>query len=47
MYGDEEANVSPDELYDSKDAEEALNYADYTYKLVLKLYREISSVDDH
>ncbi|MEM4970925.1 MAG: HEPN domain-containing protein [Sulfolobales archaeon] len=37
MYGDEESGVPPDELYDMEDAVEALEHAEYTYRVVVKL----------
>ena len=37
MYGDEESGIPPDELYDREDAVEALEYAEHTYNIVLKL----------
>lgn len=37
MYGDEEAGLPPNELYDRTDAEEALKYAEYVYSVVVKL----------
>lgn len=40
MYGDEEAGISPEELYTRTDAEHALNNATKTVELVEKLLRE-------
>jgi len=40
MYGDEEAGIPSDMLYDREDAEEALEFAEYTYARVLRLLQE-------
>ncbi len=42
MYGDEEAGIPPDELYDREDAEEALEWARYVVSNVVKLYTELA-----
>ncbi len=42
MYGDEEAGIPPEELYDGEDAEEAFGWAKRVAELVLRLYREVS-----
>lgn len=41
MYGDEEAGIPPEELYDEEDAREALDWARETAQLVVKLYEEL------
>jgi HEPN domain-containing protein len=41
MYGSEESGTPPEELYTMEDAEEALTWAEYTLKLVAKLYDEV------
>ena len=43
MYGDEEALISPEELYIREDALEALNYAKYVLENVEKLLKEIAN----
>ena len=47
VYGDEEMGVPPDELYFREDAEEALEMAEYTYRVVSKLISEFESVSSH
>ncbi len=42
MYGDEEAEIPPNELYDRVDAEEALDWAQYVASNVVKLYTELT-----
>jgi len=42
MYGDEESGTPPEELYTVEDAEEALIWAEYTLKLIAKLYDEVA-----
>jgi HEPN domain-containing protein len=42
MYGDEESGTPPEELYTMEDAEEALTWAQYTLKLVAKLYNDVA-----
>ncbi|MEM1512708.1 MAG: HEPN domain-containing protein [Candidatus Jordarchaeales archaeon] len=37
MYGDEETGVPPEELYDREDAEDAVQKAEYVYRVVSKL----------
>jgi HEPN domain-containing protein len=42
MYGDEESGTPPEELYTVEDAEEALTWAEYTLKLIAKLYNDVA-----
>ncbi|MEZ0394685.1 MAG: HEPN domain-containing protein [Desulfurococcaceae archaeon] len=42
MYGDEEAGVPPELLYDRADAEEALGSAEHVYEVVARLLGEAS-----
>ncbi len=41
MYGDEEAGLPPEELYDREDAVEALTWAHEAARLVVRLYEEL------
>ncbi|RLF24958.1 MAG: DNA-binding protein [Thermoprotei archaeon] len=43
MYGDEEAEIPPSELYDEKDSEEAIVKARVVLELCLKLFEEKAS----
>ena len=42
MYGDEEAGIPPEQLYEHEDAEEALQWARESAQLVINLYTELA-----
>ena len=45
MHGDEEFGIPPDELYDREDALEALRWARFTLRIVLRLFVELTRFD--